>query len=174
MDGDGSIVCSIGRLQMTRSSILLLSIRPKYAAAIYDGNKIYEFRRVVPRHGIPGPALIYETMPVGMVTGWMNVTKAVPVVPIRAAELNNPRDPFADRYVFYLTGARSPCALALSFASRFSTPITLSDLSSRRLRPPQSFCYLETSWLSGQLLLQFYHSNAIRSAIELGGSSDVL
>jgi predicted transcriptional regulator len=105
---------------MTSSPVLLLSIKPVFAAAIYAGNKIYEFRRAVPRRAIPGPALIYETMPVGRVTGWTHITEAIPMVPNEAGELANPQDPFAGGYVYYLTGARSPCALALGFVSRFS------------------------------------------------------
>jgi predicted transcriptional regulator len=157
---------------MTRSPILLLSIRPAFAAAIYGGSKVYEFRRIAPRRAIPGAALIYETMPVGRVTGWTHVAEAIPIVPGKAGELADLRDPFAEGYAHYLRGARSPCALALSSASCFSTPITLSDLSPRPFRPPQSFCYLDGEWLSGRLPLEFYHSSVIHSATGPSGSSD--
>jgi predicted transcriptional regulator len=172
MEKHGSTVSSVGRPLMTSSPVLLLSIKPVFAAAIYAGNKIYEFRRAVPRRAIPGPALIYETMPVGRVTGWTHITEAIPMVPNEAGELANPQDPFAGGYVYYLTGARSPCALALGFVSRFSAPITLSALSPRPLRPPRSFCYLDRKWLSGRLPPEFYHSSVVHSATGPNGSSD--
>jgi predicted transcriptional regulator len=158
---------------MTRSLILLLSIRPIFAAAIYNRDKVYEFRRSTPRYGMPGPAFIYETMPIGRVTGWTYVSAAVPIVPGEAGELATKQDPFAETYELYLKGAKSPCALALSFVSRFATPIRLSAMSSRPLRPPQSFCYLDSGWLSARPPLLFCHSNAIHAAAEPAGSSDV-
>jgi len=49
---------------------LLLSIRPTSRPAIYARLKRAEFRRIRPRCACPIRALIYETRPVGLVTGF--------------------------------------------------------------------------------------------------------
>src|SRR5438067_1449468 len=50
----------------------LFSIRPEYAAAIFDGRKRFEFRRSVFRRAVT-TVIVYVTKPVGMVVGEFDV-----------------------------------------------------------------------------------------------------
>lgn len=49
-------------------NVLVLSIKPKYAEAIYSGIKQFEFRKVPPRN-LKAIYLMYESAPVSKITG---------------------------------------------------------------------------------------------------------
>lgn len=50
------------------NKVLVMSIKPEYAAKIYDGTKDFEFRKVPPRN-LDALYLIYESAPVSKLTG---------------------------------------------------------------------------------------------------------
>lgn len=50
------------------NSVLVLSIKPKYAEAIYSGEKQFEFRKAPPRN-LKAIYLVYESAPVSKITG---------------------------------------------------------------------------------------------------------
>ncbi len=145
--------------------MLLLSIKPHFADAIYRGLKQYEFRRVSPRQQIPGLALIYETVPIGRITGVVHISQVIPLAGRSAAALAGASDPYAEQYDRYLRSSRSPCALMLHYAERLRRSAIMSELTSLK-RPPQSFCYTSVSWeqLNDQLPPKSYHSIALDSA----------
>ncbi|MEI9888011.1 MAG: hypothetical protein WDN08_16210 [Rhizomicrobium sp.] len=121
---------------------LLLSLKPRYAAAIFDGRKRFEFRRLAPRCAAPIAAYVYETMPCGRVTGSVTVTRIVTGSEAELLALLAPDDPLLADYRAYLAGARRPCALALARPVRFAAARPLAALLGAGARPPQSFCYV--------------------------------
>jgi predicted transcriptional regulator len=123
--------------------LLLLAIKPKFAAAIYVGEKRIELRRVAPRRGVPGPALIYESAPVSRITGCVFISAGQKIRPEDAASLAGPQDAFSGLYAAYVRGAPNPSALMLTNARRFQVPVRLVDAPNAPSRPPQSFCYLD-------------------------------
>jgi predicted transcriptional regulator len=141
--------------------VLLLSIRPRFASAIYSKTKSFEFRRRPPRRSIPGLALIYETLPIARITGVVRILEAIALRPGEAEALAGPCDPFCDLYEAYVGGAAKPCALALDEPERLWAPMELSALTELR-RPPQSFGYvaLDPIALNGHLPSRSCHSNA--------------
>jgi predicted transcriptional regulator len=48
---------------------VVMSIKPKYAQAILDGTKKYEFRKTHPLYRV-GKVYIYETAPTKAIVGW--------------------------------------------------------------------------------------------------------
>jgi len=48
---------------------VLLSIKPEYAEKILNGEKKYEFRKVLPKNKSITKVIIYATMPIGKVIG---------------------------------------------------------------------------------------------------------
>jgi predicted transcriptional regulator len=140
---DGIMYCA--GLQMQRN-VLLLSLKPKFAAAMYDGHKKIEFRRVAPRCALPIDALIYETTPIKMITGIVTVRAIVSGSTVaRLLALAAWDDPLLPDYARYLAGARRPCALLLQNARRHKA-IALSAAVGM-LRPPQSYCYVSADCL---------------------------
>ena len=53
---------------MKANKVLVMSIKPKYANMIYDGSKMFEFRKVPPRN-LKAVYVIYESAPVSGLTG---------------------------------------------------------------------------------------------------------
>lgn len=49
---------------------ILLSIKPKFASLIYEGDKSFEIRKVIPNCHSGQRILIYETSPVCAITGY--------------------------------------------------------------------------------------------------------
>ena len=113
----------------------------------------------MPLHGLPGPALVYESLPVGQVTGllWFGAPIALSGAMITTED---------DDIRKYLAGARKPCALPVMAARRFAAPAPLATVVTGPARPPQSWCYVEVEAISAPYHLQFFHSSAARSAGE--------
>jgi len=146
--------------------MILLSLRSPFADAIYSGLKMHEFRRVCPRHGIPGPALIYEVKPRGMVTGVVFVERAIDVPPGCGRSTAAPGDPYRDYYDRYLEGARKPVALVLSRPMRFAFPQPLEAMTGLRTAP-QSYAFVDggRSQIIAQLRSVPCHSSEIGAEV---------
>ena len=126
-------------------SALLLSLKPKFAAAIYEGRKRVEFRRLSPRCQTPIKAFIYETLPVGRVTGTVEVVDIIKAPVGELLNLVSVDDPLRKDYQSYLLKALKPCALALREAKRFDKNLSIAELFDSPSRPPQSFCYVRVA-----------------------------
>jgi predicted transcriptional regulator len=122
---------------------LLLSLKSKFAAAIYDGRKRFEYRRARVRCTTPITALIYETMPVGRVTGAVTVTEVITDGAESLLARLSEGDPLHDDHRRYLSGARNCCALRLERGNRFVEPRLLTSYLGPRARAPQSYCFIE-------------------------------
>ena len=59
--------------------VIVMSIKPKYAKAIYEGKKHWEFRKAPPP--LYERIYIYESAPVSKVTGWLYFSESVTGVP---------------------------------------------------------------------------------------------
>lgn len=133
---------------------LLVSIKPKYAAAIIDGRKTVEFRRKFPEDVAPGSrAYIYSSRPVQAVNGLVIIER---VERMRIAPLWD-KHGFAacvDRATFddYFRGQLDGLAVVIRSAHILSPGIPRSTLKDiLRIVPPQSFMYLPLQ-LEGRLL----------------------
>jgi len=57
------------------NKVIVMSIKPKYAKAIYEGRKHWEFRKAPPP--LYQRIYIYESAPVSKVTGWLYFSESV-------------------------------------------------------------------------------------------------
>ena len=55
------------RKQLRENRVIVMSLKPKYAKAIYEGRKNWEFRKAPPP--LFKPVLIYESAPISKITG---------------------------------------------------------------------------------------------------------
>jgi predicted transcriptional regulator len=118
----------------------VFSLRPEFAEAIYRGRKRFEFRRVRVRV-LPGTlALIYEVMPVGLVTGCFSIGQVVSDTAVVVADLEQDDD-LRQRTLAYLKGASVATALEVVTPCRLAVPTELSDVSGIR-RAPQSYSFI--------------------------------
>lgn len=60
--------------------VIVMSLKPKYAKAIYEGKKNWEFRKAPPP--LFRPVFIYESAPVSAITGWVVFSDSVTGVPL--------------------------------------------------------------------------------------------
>jgi len=125
------------------TTALLLSLKPKYAAGIYNNIKKYEFRRICPVIDNSTVAYIYESAPHSMVTGFINIKKSIHADTVELLNLPDSSDPFIEDYERYLSGATKPGVLVLAEAFRWEKSIKLQDWTSQIKRPPQSYCYID-------------------------------
>jgi predicted transcriptional regulator len=133
--------------------VALLSFTPFFAGALLAGRKVLEFRRGSVQIGAGDLLVVYETAPVGLITGVALVGAARTGTGAEMAALECSAElagPTAD----YLAGA--PCAVALGIAGyeRLDPPLSLAELGLDR--PPRSY-----RWLAREQVLPATLSRAL-------------
>ena len=66
--------------RVRRPKAIVMSIKPQYAKAIYEGRKQWEFRKAPPP--LYERIYIYESAPVSKVTGWLYFSESVTGIPV--------------------------------------------------------------------------------------------
>lgn len=119
----------------------LLSIRPKYAAAILNGNKKYELRRTrFSRH--VDIVVIYVTAPVQKVVGEFDVI-AILSGPVKSLweKTQQYADTDEDAFFSYFKGLQNGYAIQIGEVRRYEEPFC--PIKQFGIKPPQSFVYLK-------------------------------
>jgi predicted transcriptional regulator len=143
---------------MTADPVVLLSVRPRFAAALLDGSKTVELRRRRARLAPGTMCLLYESSPTCALVGAFRVARTDTATPDQlwarhAAAMGLTRD----EYDSYLEGADQPCAIVVDAAVSFPQPVRLTELRRRQRHfvTPQSYRFLRDrelpSLLSEQL-----------------------
>ncbi|WP_051222154.1 ASCH domain-containing protein [Conexibacter woesei] len=143
---------------MRADQIVLLSVRPRFAAALLDGTKTVELRRRRARIAPGTLCLLYESSPTCALVGAVRVAETetsdpediwsrhAPAMGLTRAEYDN-----------YLEGAAQPCAIVVDATAKFARPIRLHELRRRQRHfvTPQSYRFLKDreapSLLNGQM-----------------------
>jgi len=125
---------------------LLLSIKPKFAEAIFEGTKVFELRKVRPRLTCGDLVLVYVTSPRCRLEGAFDVVSVIELPP---EELWNvvksgcalTKNEF-DNYYF---GKTVGYAIGVGSAWVLETSRNLRYLRDEEIVPPQSYRYLSAS-----------------------------
>ncbi|MBQ1428228.1 MAG: hypothetical protein IIZ06_01045 [Kiritimatiellae bacterium] len=119
-------------------TVLVMAIKPKYAKAIYEGRKNWEFRKAPPP--LFRSLLVYESAPVSMITGEIIFTESVTGIPMAVMDIvrtnkcytrNRPGISLADLAAY--AGKKLVTALRVWRVKRFDAPVKLNA------RPPQNW-----------------------------------
>lgn len=127
-----------------KAAPVLISIKPKFADLIFEGQKTVELRRVIPSEiSINSEVIIYASNPEKSIVGTARVCK---ILKLSVADLWEQISHLAcvDSKFFksYFIGKDYGYALFLKEAKRFPVSHPLSALRDRlNFRPPQSFLY---------------------------------
>lgn len=128
----------------------LLSIKPKYAAAILSGEKKYEFRRTIfSRH--VDVVLIYVTAPVRRVVAEFDIL-SVFRESLKTLWQNTRKHAGMDEDSFfsYFDGLQTGYAIEIGEVREYEEPFC--PIRKLSIKPPQSFVYLENGatidWLN--------------------------
>lgn len=129
---------------MRTERTLLLSLRPRFAAAILAGTKTIEIRRR-PVNALPGtPVILYSSSPQMAVVG----TAQLGSITVCTAKdgWHRHQDEFGlnrDEYDTYLDGVTYAHLLHLISVNRLNEPLPLRHLREQApFQPPQSFRYV--------------------------------
>lgn len=120
---------------------ILISIKPKYAAEIYHGSKLFEIRKVLPKHLTKGDTIFFYESGTGLITGRAKVYSIICGTPARLySQYQSLLGIGYDAYKKYVGNAINVYYIGLDDAKRFGFPLTLQDFHLKHA--PQSFCYL--------------------------------
>ena len=119
---------------------VLFSIHPEHAAAIYTGAKRYEFRRCRVHLHAGDRVLIYETLPVGLVTGEFTVGPIY--IGGAASLLAFTRNASGVGAATYLEGAVVATAISVVNPRKWATASSLEAVGAPT-RAPQSYRFLD-------------------------------
>lgn len=120
---------------------VLLSIHPEFAEAILDGQKQFEFRRVIFKERVD-EVVIYATLPVARVIGSFKIDAIYEDVPKGLWAMTKAVGGVTkEKFDTYFKGRTKAFAIKVSDPVRFSSPEPLSKYL-RSNTPPQSFCYI--------------------------------
>lgn len=132
---------------MQRETILL-SVRPKFARQIFEGNKTTELRRVRPDVVAGQRVLIYSSSPTRALLGTAVVHRIEAAAPGKLWDrVRDTAGISRTEYRSYFEGADVAVAISLRDVRAFKRPLTLSELRAKWpwFRPPQSYCFVQAS-----------------------------
>ena len=118
--------------------VIVMAIKPKYARAIFEGRKNWEFRKTPPPCG--RPIYVYESAPVGKITGMIVLGLSVRGEALAVWEIVLTNTCFTQNLtgirsteMFEYAGGEPVSALRVIAASEFAIPVALDG------RPPQNW-----------------------------------
>ena len=144
---------------LTRPAVWI-SIKPRFAKAIFDGLKKYELRRIAPRVEPGSIALVYASAPIKSLVGAFRMRDIV-VRPLDSLWSNVGHHSAIDRaaYDSYFAGKENGAAITIGQTWQATRRWSLDELRSRwpAFRPPQSYRYISTMKSSCDLRLSLIH-----------------
>lgn len=121
---------------------VLLSIKPEYAEKILNGEKKFEFRRVLPKNKEVDKVVIYATMPIGKIIGEFEIADFISESPIQLWQLTEEFAGISFHFFeSYFSDRELAHAIKVGKVTRYNTAKKLTDVLPSGV-PPQSFCYL--------------------------------
>lgn len=121
---------------------VLLSIKPKFARAIFSGEKIFEFRRAIFRKKDIGMVYLYASRPTGLVVGEFEIEGIIAKDPDSVWDITKNASGISKEYFDkYFEGRDVAHAIKVGKTREYSKPLTLRELFNID-RPPQSFMYV--------------------------------
>lgn len=124
---------------------LFLSLKPRYADLILDGEKTVELRRIRPRAETGTLVVVYACTPVRAVLGTCIVEGIRTTTPTEIWDLHGPWTCVGrQEFDAYFRGRSVASAITVGQALRLASPVSLDHLRRDldRFTPPQSFRYL--------------------------------
>lgn len=120
---------------------ILLSIKPEFADAIFEGKKRYEFRRIIFKHKVTR-VVVYATAPVSMVIGEFTVESVLYDEIGKLWEATHHYAGVSESIFFdYFAKKSRGYAIKIGSATLYKKPICLK--SNFGVNAPQSFLYLD-------------------------------
>jgi len=121
---------------------VLLSIKPEFVDRIFDGSKLFEFRRKVFRDRSVKTIVVYATAPVSQVVGEFDIEEIIEGDVIGLWELTKEHSGIAkEHFDKYFSGLEIGFAIRIGETRIYDVPLDLNSEFSV-MHPPQSFIYI--------------------------------
>lgn len=119
---------------------IILSIHSKHAEKIYSGEKVWEFRKTVPKGEDPWMCWFYEAKPKGLITGVCLIDDLWLADPEWLwEECQDGAGITKEEFFKYFKGHKMGYAWDVEKATTISTPLPISNFN--LTKAPQSWCY---------------------------------
>lgn len=133
---------------------LLLSIKPRFADAIFQGTKTFELRKVRPRVSEGDLVLVYVTVPRCRLEGAFKVGTVLEMPPEKLwRRIRGTCGVTKAEFMTYFADKTTAFAIGVEDAWLLESAVHLSALRTEDILPPQGYRYLsdgETSALLGR------------------------
>lgn len=132
---------------------LLLSIKPRFADAIFAGTKTFELRKVRPKVAAGDLVLVYVTMPRCQLEGAFKVGAVLELPPEKLwLRVRGKCGVSKEEFMSYYAGKNTAFAIGVAEAWQLETTVGLKDLRTEEILPPQGYRYLTAGETSSLLV----------------------
>lgn len=124
---------------------LLLSIRPKYAAQIFSGEKTVELRRIKPKISKGDTVLVYVSSRTKALLGAFEVDEVVESSPVNLWEkVQHIAGITEAEFISYYDGSDKAYGIFIKKSWHLDAPLALSNMKKKweNFHPPQSYRYV--------------------------------
>ncbi len=123
---------------------VLLSIKPTFVERIFNGEKLYEFRKVIFKKDKIDHIYIYSSYPVKKIVGRFEIGGIIEDSPDRLWETCNGSSGLNYQEFFsYFSDKDRGYAIQIKDLVKFESPIEPQEILDN-FTAPQSFCYIST------------------------------
>lgn len=120
---------------------VLLSIKPEFAFKIFDGEKKFEFRKVIFKNPDIRTVVVYASSPVQQVIGEFEIDDILTSSPDEIWELTKKYSGISEMYFHeYFENRLVAHAIKIKNTKRYKKPMSLKE--DFNVFPPQSYLYL--------------------------------
>jgi predicted transcriptional regulator len=131
---------------------ILLSIKPKFAERIFNGEKKYEYRKVLFANEDVKVIFVYASRPIKKIVGRIEMDDVLREAPSVLWKLTADYSGTSRAFFFkYFSGCNTAFAIKIRTAKRYCEPLDPYDMLVG-FRAPQSFMYLGTGNLLNKLM----------------------
>ena len=121
---------------------VLLSIKPEFAFKIFDGEKKFEFRKVIFKNPDIKTVVVYASSPVQQVIGEFEIDSILSSSPSEIWELTKKYSGISEMYFHeYFENRLVAHAIKIKNTKRYKRPMSLKE--DFNVLPPQSYMYLK-------------------------------
>lgn len=134
------------------SKALLLSIKPRFADAIFAGTKVFELRKVRPKVAAGDLVLVYVTTPRCRLEGAFKVSTVLEMPPEKLwLRVRGKCGVTRAEFMAYYCDKTTAFAIGVAEAWQLETAVGLNALRTEEILPPQGYRYLTAGEMASLL-----------------------
>ena len=122
---------------------VIMSIKPKYAQTIINGDKLYEYRKTVPKRHDVKKVYVYASKPIKAIVARFIIKRVIYDTPQKVWELTHEHSGISENEFFdYFRGRDKAYALHIENVLKFDMPIDPKSIFNS-FTAPQNYVYIE-------------------------------